>query len=69
MTAYAGDAMSHALLSALLRAVQRLFCVPKIAIRIAGLRAAVFIRKNRSIGHCMAAMGISSGTESADPFH
>jgi hypothetical protein len=69
MTAHAGDAMSHALLSARLRAAQRRFCVPKIAIRIAAWRAALFIRKNRSIGHCMAAIGIRPGTEDAVPFH
>ena len=72
MTAHAGDAMPHVLLSARLRAAQWLFCVTKIAIRIAAFRPPchpLIAEKNRSIGDCMAAMGIRPGTGGADPFH
>jgi hypothetical protein len=69
MTAYAGDAMSHAQFSARARVLQPLFCVMKIENRIAAFRLPCHLKKNRSIGDRMAAMGLGDGTKDAGPFH
>jgi hypothetical protein len=69
MTAHAGDAIARVAFGPVARCPTAVLC-PENCDSDRSLEGLLFSsEKNRSIGHCMAAMGIRPGTEDAVQFH